>query len=229
MQSAQVEYIQVLSLVRALLPKLGNNCRGCCLCAVASSFQKVLQYISYHAGRARDANRMSQTTQSQQSCGARSSPGKHPTFAEFRHQLLAEWDHTRNAAQGNYPHNINVKSIKKIHWLCGHCPGGQEHSWSAPPNDRTSRYKPGCPFCAGKAACRCNSLQALFPDMASEWDYSRNKRQPDDIPACSTDSAWWVNAKRGNWKQTIQSRTNVVQQSARPKRGQRHMPASPSQ
>ena len=137
---------------------------------------------------------------------------KYPTFAECQDPhskaVLAEWDHERNPPQGNYPHNITLKSSKQIFWLCHKCPAGQEHSWSAMPKDRTGRGKPGCPFCAGQAACKCNSLQALYPDIAAEWDYGKNEGQPSDYSACSHHPAWWVSPEQGSWQQRIDSRTD---------------------
>ena len=97
-------------------------------------------------------------------CGPRSKPAKHtkhPSFAESQHQLLAQWDHKRNVAQGNFPHNTTAGSGKDIHWLCPNCPVGQEHSWTAKPASRTSKHPTGCPFCRGRLACKCNSLEAL--------------------------------------------------------------------
>ena len=95
---------------------------------------------------------------------------RHPTFEQCQHSLLTEWDHDRNAVQGNYPDKVRLKSGKQIFWLCTQCPAGQEHSWSAMPFSRTSHDKPGCPICAGRAACRCNSLQTRYPDIAAEWE-----------------------------------------------------------
>ncbi|KAL3152666.1 hypothetical protein ABBQ38_012263 [Trebouxia sp. C0009 RCD-2024] len=137
---------------------------------------------------------------------------KHPTFAECNHPLLAEWDLERNAAQGHYPDKIRLKSKKQIFWLCATCPAGQEHSWSARPSSRTGHLKTGCPFCAGMAACACNSLQALYPDVAAGWDHSKDQGQPSDYPASSHHLAWWSSPQRGIWQQTINSRTKVVQQ-----------------
>ncbi|KAL3152663.1 hypothetical protein ABBQ38_012260 [Trebouxia sp. C0009 RCD-2024] len=146
---------------------------------------------------------------------------RHPTFAECNHLLLGEWDHKRNAAQGHYPDKITLKSNKQIFWLCAKCPAGQEHGWSAQPFNRTGRVKAGCPFCAGWSACRCNSLQALYPETATEWDYSENQGQPSHHPASSHHLAWWFSPQRGSWQQTINSRTSVVQQKrARLKRVQ---------
>ncbi|KAL3130449.1 hypothetical protein ABBQ38_008271 [Trebouxia sp. C0009 RCD-2024] len=147
---------------------------------------------------------------------------KQPTFAECQHPLLAEWDHERNAAQGHRPDKVRLKSNKQIFWLCTRCPAGQEHSWSAQPGQRTARGKSGCPYCAGKAACRCNSLQALYPGIAAEWDHARNKGQPSNYTASSHRPAWWSSSWGGSWQQTITSRTSAVhQRTARLERIQR--------
>ena len=153
---------------------------------------------------------------------------KHPTFAECQDShskaLLAQWDHERNAPQGNFPHKIRLRSNKQIFWLCTKCPAGQEHSWTAMPFSRTGRSKPGCPYCAGQAACKCNSLQALHPAVAAEWDYAKNEGQPSDYTASSHHPAWWLNPQGDSWQQTINSRTiNVQQKSARSKRVQQRL------
>ncbi|KAL3152649.1 hypothetical protein ABBQ32_001663 [Trebouxia sp. C0010 RCD-2024] len=162
-------------------------------------------------------------------CGdsAKNKRSKQPTFAECNHPLLAEWDLERNAAQGHFPDKIRLKSHVQIFWFCTKCPAGQEHSWSAMPLARNGRSQTGCPVCAGKAACRCNSLQALYPDTAAEWDYSRDQGQPSDHTASSSYLAWWSSPQGGSWQQTINSRTVQVQQKhARLKRVQeRHLSA----
>ena len=137
---------------------------------------------------------------------------KHPTFAEARDShskaVLAEWDHDRNAAKRNFPHNIRLHSAKQIFWFCNKCPAGQKHSWSARPCDRSGKHKSGCPFCAGMAACKCNSLQVLYPAIAAEWDYAKNQSQPSDHTAGSHSVAWWSSPQCGSWKQSTNSRTD---------------------
>ena len=146
-------------------------------------------------------------------CSARGKmKAKHPTFAECQHHLLAEWDHQRNAAQGNFPSNTSLQSHKHILWLCPQCPAGQQHSWSARPYHRTSARESQCPFCARRCACDCNSLQALYPEIAAEWDHAKNSGQPSDYPAGSYHLAWWFHPKRLSWQQTIRIRTQNVQQ-----------------
>ncbi|KAL3153634.1 hypothetical protein ABBQ32_013237 [Trebouxia sp. C0010 RCD-2024] len=140
---------------------------------------------------------------------------KHSSYAEFDHLLLAEWDHKRNAARKHYPDKVRLKSGKQIFWLCAKCPAGQEHSWSAAAYQCTGCQKTGCPFCAGRAACVCNSLQASpYPDTAAEWDYSKNKGLPSDYPTCSTHLAWWSSPQRASWQQTIESCTSRPCQKA---------------
>ena len=158
---------------------------------------------------------------------------RHPTFAECQDShskaVLTEWDHERNAANRNFPHNTRLHSAKQIFWLCTKCPAGQQHSWSAMPNLRSGKNKTGCPFCAGMAACRCSSLQALYPAIAAEWDQSKNQSQPSDHTAGSHDVAWWSKPQCGSWQQSIHSRTTNVQMSERSKRiQQRRDSASPT-
>lgn len=147
---------------------------------------------------------------------ARTKKMKYPTFAECRDPevtaLLAGWDQGRNAADNNFPDNTTLRSGKRIWWLCIECPAGQQHSWSAQPLQRSSHYKSGCPFCAGKLACKCNSLQTLYPDIAADWDHSKNDGQPSDYTASSHCLAWWSSPQRGSWQQKIDSRTSGVHQ-----------------
>ena len=138
---------------------------------------------------------------------------KHPTFAEWQDPhgkaLLAEWDHERNAPRQNFPHNTRLRSSKLIFWFCTKCPAGQEHSWSAKPYNRTAKHKSGCPYCVGMAACKCNSLQALHPAIAAEWDCAKNEGQPSDYTASSRHLAWWLNPEHDSWQQTVSSRTDL--------------------
>ena len=74
--------------------------------------------------------------------------------------------------------------------------------------DRTRKKPQGCPFCAGKQVCGCNSLAACKPAIAAEWDFARNAGSPADVASGSGQVVWWKNAKRGSWKQRICDRTD---------------------
>ena len=127
---------------------------------------------------------------------------RQPTFADCKgpevRALLAQWDHPCNAEHGHFPDKVRLRSNKQILWLCTNCPAGQEHSWPARPCDCMKPSRTGCPFCAGRDACKCNSLQALYSDIAAEWDYAKNKDQPSDYTASSGYLAWWFSPKRGS-------------------------------
>ena len=185
-----------------------------------------------HEWRAKISARVSKTKSGCPQCAKAARTAKkvkHPTIAEDP-VLLAQWDHKRNAEHGHFPDSIRLRSNKQIFWLCIKCPAGQQHSWPALPYTRTSHYKTGCPFCAGQAACKCNSLQALHPSIAAEWDHGKNKAQPSDYPSTSGYLAWWSSQQRGSWQQTIKSRAMSARQNAAiAKRAQQRLgSASPS-
>lgn len=144
-------------------------------------------------------------------CQSHSSRTKRPTFAASNHHLLEEWDHPRNALEGIFPNKITLGSKKQVHWVCNKCPAGEQHCWKAVASHRTRPNRPsGCPYCTGKAVCKCNSLQTLFPQIAAEWHPTKNAKTPCDYVRFSTSKAWWYNARRGSWEQSIDRRTSAA-------------------
>ena len=133
---------------------------------------------------------------------------RQPTFQDEQHSLLHEWDHERNALDGIYPHNITLSSGKLVHWVCHKCPKGQLHRYQMRAYHRTGRQAQGCPYCAGKKACSCNSLAACSPTIAAEWDFAKNDGSPADVTLRAHQVVWWSNASRGSWKQRINDRTD---------------------
>ena len=133
---------------------------------------------------------------------------KQPTFEAAHHALLLEWDYQRNALDGIHPHTTTLGSQKRVHWVCQKCPAGQLHRYQAAPKDRTSRDSTGCPYCAGKKVCKCNSLETHFPMTSLEWDFAKNDRTPAQVTSRSTQVVWWANAVRGSWTQRIDERTD---------------------
>ena len=129
-----------------------------------------------------------------------------PTFAEAQPAELAEWDHERNNEDGLYPHKVTLGSNKMVHWICSCCPRGQPHRWTTSPKHRRSGT--GCSTCAGRQACVCNSLETLFPAIAAEFDEDKNGFAPAEVVARSHKQVWWRNAKRGSWRQSVNSRTD---------------------
>ena len=133
---------------------------------------------------------------------------RQPTFQDEQHSLLLEWDQERNALDGIFPHKTTLKSDKLVHWVCHKCPKGQLHRYQMRAGNRTGKHAHGCPYCAGRRACSCNSLAACSPDIAAEWDFAKNDRSPADVTLRSHEVVWWSSASRGSWKQRINDRTD---------------------
>ena len=149
------------------------------------------------------------------STGFGQSKKTHPTFADSNDPLLTEWDHSRNAALSIFPDKIKLRSHKSVFWLCPNCPAGQQHSYSAAPNNRTGNKRSGCPFCSGRKACKCNSLRVHCPELTLSWDFTKNKGTPDDHTAHSNYMAWWISTEGKSWQQSIHSRTMAIHSAQR--------------
>ncbi len=134
---------------------------------------------------------------------------KQPTFEAGQHQLLREWDHGRNAVDGIHPNTTTLGSNKLVHWVCKKCPKGHLHRYQMRADLRTGRRGSGCPYCAGRQTCECNSLQAGYPVTSSEWDHARNDMTPADVTSRSAHKVWWKNDMRGSWQQRIAERTEL--------------------
>lgn len=104
------------------------------------------------------------------------------------------------------PAKIKCGSQKRVHWICYDCPKGQVHRWTADPNARF-HINTGCPHCGNNKACKSNSLQTRCPEIAAEWDYSKNAKTPNDFLAYSKDVVWWTSPQRPTWQQSIKTRT----------------------
>ena len=147
-------------------------------------------------------------------CAADRRSGKHrrhSTLTESQHEMLQLWDWELNKEAGLDPGKLTCRSGKKAHWLCNKCPVGQPHRWQATVSSvytSTVRGTSGCPRCEGLQACKCNSLQSLFPWVAAEWDYERNKGTPAGVAAYSSKYVWWHNSHRGHFKARIHGRSH---------------------
>ncbi|HEC67148.1 MAG TPA: hypothetical protein ENI23_17865 [bacterium] len=115
--------------------------------------------------------------------GKKFLPETHP-------HLLKEWDYSKN---GNLrPENASFGSHKRVWWRCRkeEC----KHSWLAAPNNRTKKARPrGCPSCSGSVVSDKNRLPIKCPELAKEWDFSKNKGlSPRDISYGSEKKVWWL-------------------------------------
>ena len=85
------------------------------------------------------------------------------------------------------PSDVTSGSGKKVWWQCR---VNKDHAWLAVIYSRKSGN--GCAICAGAQVNSTNSLAALAPEIAKEWDSSKNGNlSPDKVTISSNRKVWW--------------------------------------
>ena len=134
---------------------------------------------------------------------------KQPAFAKAKHALLEQWDHDKNKENGDFPDNTTLKSQKLICWLCHECPAGRAHSWQARPKHRNALKKAtGCPCCAGHKVCDCNSLEAVCPEVAANFDTEQNGVSAAQVTSSTNTKYRWLSDEPGANKRCVKQRTD---------------------
>ena len=136
---------------------------------------------------------------------------RQPSLSQSQHPAMLEFDFERNRRAGFDPDKITAGSNKMVHWICMKCPQGQPHHFVARPSQRIGRNR-GCPYCASKKACICNSLQSLYPALAAEYDTARNSFGLEQVLPASRKVAFWKDASGHSWEQSPFQRTHPVQE-----------------
>jgi hypothetical protein len=114
-------------------------------------------------------------------------------------ELAEEWHPIKNRILT--PKEVTKCSGKKVWWLCKN-----GHEWEAKISNRVNGR--GCPYCAGKKCCADNCLQTIKPDIAKEWNLSRNKElAPNQVTPGSNKKVWWTCERGHEWMAVIRSRT----------------------
>ncbi len=126
---------------------------------------------------------------------------RQPSLTQSQHPAMLEFDYERNRRAGLDPDKISAGSKKVVHWICTKCPKGQPHLFVAPPFHRMGNNR-GCPYCASRKACICNSLQSLYPVLAAEYDTARNGVGPEQVLPGSRQVAFWKDASGQTWEQS---------------------------
>ena len=100
-----------------------------------------------------------------------------------------------------------------------HCPKGKRHSWSATAYSRTRTHASGCPFCAHKQPCDCNSLQNLDPKLAADFDSKANGVTPDEVTASTSVKYWWLSDTPAAPLRSVNQRTKYNHRKLRRRAG----------
>ena len=100
-------------------------------------------------------------------------------------KLINEWDYQKN---DRAPQEYTVGSKEKVFWKCSKC----GYSWSAAIHTRSKGA--GCPACAGNVVVAGkNDLATIKPELAKEWDSSKNgDLTPSQVSYSSGHKFWWV-------------------------------------
>lgn len=114
--------------------------------------------------------------------------------------LLEEWDAEQNLPLT--PDAVSRGSNKKVAWKCAN-----GHTWMSAIKVRAAGAN--CPFCCGKRVIAGgNSLWALYPELAKQWDTERNgSLRPDEISPGSEKKIWWRCEQGHSWQAMPCSRT----------------------
>jgi len=114
--------------------------------------------------------------------------------------IAAEWHPSRNGYVT--PEMVSYASGRKVWWLgkCG-------HEWQMSVDNRN--HGMGCPICANKRVLvGFNDLQTTHPEIAAEWDYTKNDSiQPTDLTYGSTKKVWWVCREGHSYQATPSNRS----------------------
>ena len=125
--------------------------------------------------------------------------------------LLDEWDYEKNI--DIKPTEVIAGSPKKVWWKCKTC--GNE--WETKIVMRTGSYKTGCPSCGYAVKMKETrikriqkdnvTLVSLFPDIAKEWDYEKNKVKPDEVSPGAYLKVWWLCPKGHSYQSWLNDKT----------------------
>ena len=133
-------------------------------------------------------------------------------FNDFasRYPLIAlDWHPEKN--EGLEPTNVTAGSHKKIWWYCGEC--GNE--WKTSVANRVAGK--GCPICGRrkqgltkeqKLIEKKGTFASKHSNLLNEWDYEKNRIDPERITKDSTHRVWWRCTECGHsWITTVYHRT----------------------
>ncbi len=114
--------------------------------------------------------------------------------------IAGEWNCDKNGSLT--PEMVTGGSNKSIWWKCK-----KGHEWYVSVNSRVSQNS-GCPYCSNvKMLSGYNDLKTLYPELLSEWDYSKNSKDPSEYASASKESVWWICKKGHEWKARIANRS----------------------
>ena len=101
---------------------------------------------------------------------------------------------------------IAVNSHFQLYWICKDHP---DHIYQTAVCNRTRKHT-GCPYCSNqKVFPGFNDLQTRYPEIAKEWDYTKNYPiTPDHVMPGTHTKYFWICPKGHSYSASPHNRTN---------------------
>jgi hypothetical protein len=122
-------------------------------------------------------------------------------------EIISQWVIDLNKFK---PDEVTSHSKIKITWKCE-----RGHMWQGTPSSRIRGR--GCPECfkenksdlilKAKLRSAGQSVFEKYPHLRNEWDFEKNKRDPDDLTPSSNYKVFWKCKFNHSWEATIYNRT----------------------
>lgn len=118
-------------------------------------------------------------------------------YPEIASELVSNKDNPIAANQ------ILAVTTKVYEWRCG-----SGHIWVTSARARAQGH--GCPYCSKRLLdSESNSLQALHPSLANEWDYQQNAPvTPSQVFDGGSKKYWWICSGGHSWEASIARRVS---------------------
>ena len=130
------------------------------------------------------------------------------SLLEIAPDLVEEWDIKKNS--GLKPEAVPAHSAIKAWWVCKKC----GHSWEAVISARVRGN--GCPACAEKSRGKrvkeghfhpgINDLITVAPQIAKEWDFSKNRESLETVVKGSHKKYWWICPNGHSYEAAVNNR-----------------------
>lgn len=121
-------------------------------------------------------------------------------------ELLNQLHPSKNPKELNRAYFIEYPgSNRKIWWICD-----KGHEWRATFAERNRGEKgSNCPYCNHKLPTPENNLAVCYPELAKEWDYTKNGKRPEECLPKSGKKVWWICSQQHSWLAKVQNRTSL--------------------
>lgn len=125
-------------------------------------------------------------------------------YLSENNDLMKLWDWETNIEFN--PNEITLGSHKQIWWKCPQC----KYKWRQAVVDISrNKVESYCPSCTNRVLIkRKNDLASMYPELAKEWDFSKNNNlTPDNVTFKYCKKVWWLCSKGHSYEQRIDNRT----------------------